>query len=367
MKPTIRATYDPAPFALVQMLMRQLRKDLLIFDLETSDLLFSENFGVTEIATLRIPREGPVVLFSQRVNPERPISPKAAEITGISDADVADEAPYGKHLAVAMCRAASDCVVSGFNIRGFDLPGIVAIHERYGFPVPRFLEVLDVREIWRELSKARNYKGKGTLTDLMEAYKLEIGDAHAAEEDVVMTGMLLNEMIWRHGADAIIALRVLDAAAHVHGAIESDGLSEEPKAIAKGVLLRNRLSRYFAEGGVYEGKEALCAALSISKVDAMEADMALSDMIRAGHVEAERMLLEPSKTFLEKHLLKAIEKLNFDPMDTGILRKEVLKQLRMVRSCPKELDYIQLNAALAILQRPAPEGTPSSTAATPAL
>lgn len=59
--------------------------------------------------------------WAQRFNPGIPISPEAAEVHGITDADVADCPPFSEH-AVRIVLAIRNKDLGGYNLRRFDLP-----------------------------------------------------------------------------------------------------------------------------------------------------------------------------------------------------------------------------------------------------
>jgi DNA polymerase III epsilon subunit-like protein len=336
--------FNLEPFGLLHRLARQIDRDLLIYDLETSDLLDSENFGITEIAVMRVFRDGTIKVHTRMLNPERPISPKASEITGITDDDVKDREHYGEGLAKAMCGAARDCLVIGFNIRNFDIPGILKIHERYGFDTPWFVDVLDVRDLWIALSG----KKAGRLTDIVEMYGLHVEDAHQAAADVAMTGLVLNQMLWRHGVDAALRHRITDTEAASVGAVGDDGRSHAPKALSKSFVIRERLKKHFAEGGDYTGMRPLAKLLGFSDDERFEADGELSGLIRSKDVSPEQVALAVPQEFLAKHLESVLTDLGVDPSDGGFRLKPVMEGLKAKSGFPKDLDYIQLRAALVM-------------------
>jgi DNA polymerase-3 subunit epsilon len=71
--------------------------DLVVVDIETTGQRISET-GVTEIGAVRLRNLQPVGRFDRLVNPGRPIPPYVAQLTGISDAMVADAAPLEEVL-----------------------------------------------------------------------------------------------------------------------------------------------------------------------------------------------------------------------------------------------------------------------------
>ena len=343
--------FEPAPFSLLVRLAQQVDRDLFIYDLETSDLLDSPNFGITEIAVMRVMRDGVIRVHTRVLNPERPISAKAAEITGLTDEIVRDLPPYGEQLARGMCAGARGCLVIGFNHRNFDIPGIMQIHERYNLPAPVFVDVLDVRDLWVALTGKKG----GKLVDIVEAYGLTVEDAHQAAADVAMTGLVLNQMLWRHGVDAVLAHRIVDT-----GAEMGDNRSYAPKALSKTFVVRERLKRHFAEGGAYTGMAALAKELGFSSDEKYEADGELGSLVKSKDIAPERVALPKAQAFLGQHLEAVLKELDTEPEDSGFKMKPVMEALKKRGGAPRELDYIQLRTALVLREQragdaPAPE------------
>lgn len=337
--------YESKDFPFVMHLLKQMKKELVIFDLETSDLLKSENFGITEIATMRFRLDGTIRLVCRRMNPERPISEKAAEITGISNEDVANEPTYDKLMGGAMMDMARDYVVSGFNIRQFDIPGVVKMHERYGLMEPRFMDVIDVRDIWTSVASTE----RGKLVDVMEHYGCKPDGAHQAFADVVMTGMILNEMLWRHGVDAIMRQRVIDNEALLHNAVESDNLSSTPKAFSKSIALENRVVTLLtAPGARYVGQNKLLKDLGLSYKDGYEVSRVVSGLISDERFKPGFFGVPASQDYLSKHLAQVIHEMGIYPGDSDFKRKPLMEGLKARGSMPGSLDYVQLNVALAL-------------------
>ena len=67
----------------------------------------------------------------RRFNPGMPIPPEATAVHGITDADIADEAPFCQR-ARALLDHLADCDLAGFNIRRFDVQMLIAEFQRCG-------------------------------------------------------------------------------------------------------------------------------------------------------------------------------------------------------------------------------------------
>ena len=134
---------------------------------------------------LRFDPSGDVQQKVRRFRPEIPIHPKASEIHGITDADVANEEPF-KRRAKSLYGLLESCDLAGFNIRRFDLPILVAEFRRAGIEFElagrRVIDALQIfhKEEPRTLeAAARKYLGHGHH------------DAHAALGDVRITASVL--------------------------------------------------------------------------------------------------------------------------------------------------------------------------------
>jgi DNA polymerase III epsilon subunit-like protein len=97
---------------------------LAYLDVETTGLFPSMGDRIVEIGIAVCRGERETVRLSRLVNPERPITPEARQIHGISDQDVADCPPFGV-LGPEVCDALRDAWIIGHNVR-FDV-GFVAM------------------------------------------------------------------------------------------------------------------------------------------------------------------------------------------------------------------------------------------------
>ena len=139
----------------------QLDRPLVFFDIETTGLDLRAD-RIVELAFIKVTPSGDVLERERRFNPEMPIPPEATAVHGITDADVADE--------VTFCRTARDlaaildgCDLSGFNVRRFDIPMLVAEFKRCGVDFSldgrRIVDMQNIyhREEPRDLSAAARF------------------------------------------------------------------------------------------------------------------------------------------------------------------------------------------------------------------
>ena len=130
-----------------------------------------------ELAVVIFHPDGTVDERERRFNPEMPIPAEASRVHGITDADVAHEAPFHRR-AKALAQLLGPCDLAGFNMRSFDLPMLAAEFERAGveFDVTN-RRLVDVQQIFhrqepRDLSAAVRFY-----------LERDHGDAHTALSD----------------------------------------------------------------------------------------------------------------------------------------------------------------------------------------
>jgi len=168
-----------------------LERPLVFFDLETTGLSL-KNDRIVELALIKITPQGDVMERVRRFNPGMPIPPEATAVHGISDADVAGEAPF-----CARARALHDilegCDLAGFNVRRFDLGMLVAEFARCGIKLDLAgRRVVDMQNIFhaeepRDLSAAaRFYLGR------------EHEEAHTALGDIRTSAAVLGAQLQRY-------------------------------------------------------------------------------------------------------------------------------------------------------------------------
>lgn len=169
----------------------ELDRPLVFFDLETTGLDLKKD-RIVELALIKMTPHGDVLERVRRFNPEMPIPPEATAVHGISDADVADEEPFCRR-ARGLARILEGCDLSGFNVRRYDVPLLLAEFKRCG--VPFSLEgrrVVDVQNIFhreerRDLSAAaRFYLGR------------EHEEAHTALGDIRTSAAVLGAQLERY-------------------------------------------------------------------------------------------------------------------------------------------------------------------------
>jgi len=168
-----------------------LDRPLVFFDLETTGLNLRTD-RIIELAFIKITPQGDVMERVRRFNPGMPIPPEATAVHGITDADIADEAPFCQR-ARALLDHLADCDLAGFNIRRFDVQMLIAEFQRCGMDFDltgrRVIDVQNIfhREEPRDLSAAaRFYLGR------------EHEEAHTALGDIRTSAAVLGAQLQRY-------------------------------------------------------------------------------------------------------------------------------------------------------------------------
>lgn len=164
-----------------------LSKPLIVFDLETTGLDLVKD-RIIQISYIKVYPDGKEERSNQFVNPERSIPQEVVDITGITDADVAN-APTFKMLATDLANKFQGCDFAGFNSNHFDVPMLAEEFLRAGIDFDfSKCNLIDVQTIFHKMER-RN---------LAAAYKFYCGRkmeddfvAHKADQDTEATYRVL--------------------------------------------------------------------------------------------------------------------------------------------------------------------------------
>jgi DNA polymerase-3 subunit epsilon len=136
-------------------------RPLVFFDLETTGLNTKRD-RIVELALIKITPQGDVLERVRRFNPGMPIPAAATAVHGITDEDVAEEAPFCAR-ARSLVEMLEGCDLAGFNIRGFDIDMLVAEFARcdveFSVEGRRVVDMQNIfhREERRDLSAAARF------------------------------------------------------------------------------------------------------------------------------------------------------------------------------------------------------------------
>ncbi|MBU0488834.1 MAG: 3'-5' exonuclease [Bacteroidetes bacterium] len=168
-----------------------LYRPMAFFDIESTGIDVIKD-RIVEISVLKLQPDGSRLVYTARVNPGIPISPRATEIHGISDADVAD-CPSFKEISGDLNVFLKQCDLSGYNAQKFDIPMLDEEFTRAGidFEVEK-RRIVDVMNIFHKMEQRT----------LAAAYKFycdkELVNAHSAQADVTATYEILLAQLDRY-------------------------------------------------------------------------------------------------------------------------------------------------------------------------
>ena len=153
-------------------------------DVETTGL--SPWFGdrICEIAILRCEGDKIAETFDSLINPERPLSPGAARVNGLKDADLKD-APEFADIVEPVMTLVKDAVIVCHNVP-FDLGFLSSELERVNRYLPTTL-VLDTLDVARQHFDFDS----NSLGSIAYELGIEVSGAHRALDDALTTRELL--------------------------------------------------------------------------------------------------------------------------------------------------------------------------------
>lgn len=162
----------------------------LLFDLETTSNQINKA-EIVEMAAIKWKQGKELSSYHALVRPKGPISPKAQEVHGISEAMVRDQAPIEEQLPDYLACLGNHTLV-GHNVASFDLPIIrrVATEQELAAPTGPLIDTLPMA---RRLLPHQSH----SLQALAEYFGFQETQTHRALDDVRMNGRVFERLLDR--------------------------------------------------------------------------------------------------------------------------------------------------------------------------
>lgn len=164
-----------------------MKNNIVVFDIETTGLDF-ENDEITEIGAVKIEKGEITQRFSSFAKPKNPIPFEVQKLTNITN-EMVENAPKIEDVIIDFFEWSRGCVISGYNVIGFDMKFIKKIANNLNLKFDN--EVVDTMMLVRQSSlKVTNYK----LGTVVKFFGLVLNDAHRAFNDAYATAKVLLEL-----------------------------------------------------------------------------------------------------------------------------------------------------------------------------
>ncbi len=164
-----------------------MKNDIVVFDIETTGL-DPENCEITELGAVKIEKGEITEKFSSFAKPKFPIPEEVQRLTNITD-DMVRYAPRIEDVVYDFYEWSRGCVISGYNIIGFDMKFINKVAKQIDLNFDN--EVIDAYIVARQSSlRTTNFK----LGTVVKALGLTLNDAHRAYNDAYATAQVLMEL-----------------------------------------------------------------------------------------------------------------------------------------------------------------------------
>ena len=159
----------------------------VVFDLETTGL-DPEECEIIELGAVKIENGEITERFWSFAKPKEPVPEEATAINNITNEMVAN-APRPEDVVYDFYEWSRGCIISGYNIVGFDMKFLRKVAEKIGVRFDN--EVIDTFIVARTSGlKAGNFR----LGTVVKALGLRLEDAHRAYNDAYATAQVLMEL-----------------------------------------------------------------------------------------------------------------------------------------------------------------------------
>lgn len=344
-------------FPLISKLSQQIRLPVTVLDVVTTGPGNLAEVGLVEVSTITIAPSGSVSAHSTLVDPELPIQQAATKAHGLRAGDLVG-APKFPIVYDSLSRTFSSTLVVGFNSAKSTVPVIYGNKVRYGLPIMSARHQLDIQSVLDGQGKVLP-----TLGDIAKHYSATPGTARRSAGNVLTMARVLENMLWRHGSDAVLACITNSTTSYLtpEEVLGAAAVDQAPAAPVKGSTGSKKPAR----------NESAKPAEWIAPLKlAIEKIVSAHGVVRPIHLPeiADAMGWNESRTSIEIGRLLTRGKLNPDPFVIAE-QQEILNyhlpfalkemkdvKLKAVREAIKELtghdvEYIQIRLALKKLNR----------------
>lgn len=159
----------------------------VVFDIETTGL-DPEQCEITELGAVKIENGEVTERFQSFAKPSHPIPEEVTKLTHITN-DMVANAPRAEDVVYDFYEWSRGCIISGYNIIGFDMKFIRKVAEKINVKFDN--ELIDALIVARQSNlRLGNYK----LGTVVKALGLTLEDAHRAYNDAHATALVLMEL-----------------------------------------------------------------------------------------------------------------------------------------------------------------------------
>ena len=164
-----------------------LKNNIVVFDIETTGL-DPDTCEITELGAVKIEHGEITERFTSFARPQNPIPSDVQKLTNITNEMVAN-APKIEDVIIDFYNWTRDCIISGYNIVGFDLKFVKKIINKLGLPFDN--TVIDAFIVAKQ---ANIYPSNYKLATVVKTLGLTLSGAHRAFNDAYATAQVLMEL-----------------------------------------------------------------------------------------------------------------------------------------------------------------------------
>lgn len=342
-------------------------KTLFIFHLlPTENQLTHTNFGLIELAALIIKPNGKIIRRENIINPEKLLSASFTQETGITQKFVDGLPSYEQSEWPDMFQKASkNYIVIGFNHLNFGVPALFKVSGSYLLDNLNFKYLLDLNDIHQGKFNAGGVTDiNQSLIDIAKSLGLSTKIDHKAIDYATLIAKIISHYLDK-GVDveSFIARMTFNKRPVWQALTEKE--ESQKKAKKKRESANSRLAKQLA---AKIPKEKTTARYQLAtdfieengydidkladhlKCSTYTASYLVSHALQTRNLEPEQVIDSTSRDWLMDTLYENMQLVwPLYPDKKGSV-KDLLKALQSLPNCPKNLDYIQLQASMVMME-----------------